>query len=190
MRDRIKELLRVKASELVPNAQNWRKHPKRQRELLKNVLQTIGFADAALARETEDGKLALIDGHLRAEIAPNDEVPVLVVDLDEREADELLLLHDPIAAMAERDDSAVERLLEEFETSNETIRTFIDETFRLDADAERDALAELDPPPTDAKEIAIPNLFQILVECDDEDDQRECFEELSAKGRKCRFLNL
>ncbi len=31
IRDRIKELRRVKASELLPNPKNWRRHPKVQR---------------------------------------------------------------------------------------------------------------------------------------------------------------
>ena len=131
MRNRVKELRFVKASELTPCADNWRLHPKRQRDLMKNVLQTIGYADALIARETENGALALIDGHLRADVSPNVEVPVLVVDLNEREAKELLLVHDPIGALAERDDEAVARLLEDFEATNETLERFIGEEFKL-----------------------------------------------------------
>ena len=36
---------------------------------MRGVLADIGWADAVLARETPDG-LMLIDGHLRAEVAP------------------------------------------------------------------------------------------------------------------------
>ncbi len=186
MKDRVKELRRVKASELIPNDKNWRKHPKRQRELLQNVLQTIGFADALIARETEDGRLVLIDGHLRADVLPNDEVPVLVVDLNEREANDLLLLHDPLTEMARRDDAALSRLLADFETESETIRKFVDKTFRIDVDANFDA-AETIP---DFQAVDVPNLFQIVIECADEDEQRECFEALIAQGRKCRIVNL
>ena len=42
----------------------------------------------------------LIDGHLRAETTPDAVVPVLILDVDETEADKILLTHDPIAAMA------------------------------------------------------------------------------------------
>ena len=184
MRNRVKELRFVKASELTPCSDNWRLHPKRQRDLMKNVLQTIGYADALIARETEDGKLALIDGHLRADVSPNVEVPVLVVDLNEREAKELLLVHDPIGALAERDDEAVARLLEDFEATNETLERFIGEEFKLAlADVDAESLQE-------SKPVAIPNLFQIIVECEDETEQRECFEELTQAGRKCRVVNL
>ena len=184
MRNRVKELRFVKASELTPCADNWRLHPKRQRDLMKNVLQTIGYADALIARETEDGKLALIDGHLRADVSPNVEVPVLVVDLNEREAKELLLVHDPLGALAERDDEAVARLLEDFEATNATLERFIGEEFKIafpNDDAE---------PLKEPKEVEIPNLFQIIVECEDETEQRECFEELTRSGRKCRVVNL
>ena len=184
MRNRVKELRFVKASELTPCADNWRLHPKRQRDLMKNVLQTIGYADALIARETEDGKLALIDGHLRADVSPNVEVPVLVVDLNEREAKELLLVHDPIGALAERDDEAVARLLEDFEATNETLERFIGEEFKL-AFTANDAETLNEPKP-----VAIPQLFQIIVECADETEQRECFEELTQSGRKCRVVNL
>ena len=184
MRNRVKELRFVKASQLIPCADNWRLHPKRQRDLMKNVLQTIGYADALVARETEDGALALIDGHLRADVSPDVEVPVLVVDLNEREAKELLLVHDPIGALAERDDEALFRLLEDFETTNETLERFIGEEFKLDLSND-DAKPLQEPKP-----VAIPNLFQIIVECEDETDQRECFEELTRAGRKCRVVNL
>lgn len=184
MRNRVKELRFVKASQLIPCADNWRLHPKRQRDLMKSVLQTIGYADALIARETEDGALALIDGHLRADVSPDVEVPVLIVDLNEREAKELLLVHDPIGAMAERDDEAVSRLLEDFEATNETLERFIGEEFKIAFNGD-DAKSL-----KNEKEIAIPNLFQIIVECEDEEEQRECFEELTRSGRKCRVVNL
>ena len=102
MRDRVKELRRVPASELRANPKNWRTHPPAQAAALKGVLAEIGFADAMIARETEDG-LELIDGHLRREVMGDQEVPVLVLDVTEEEADKLLLTYDPLAAMAHAD---------------------------------------------------------------------------------------
>ena len=102
MRDRVKELRRVPASELRANPKNWRTHPPAQEAALKGVLAEIGFADAMIARETEDG-LELIDGHLRREVMGDQEVPVLVLDVTQEEADKLLLTYDPLAAMAHAD---------------------------------------------------------------------------------------
>jgi len=46
IRDRVRELRRVKASELVPNPKNWRRHPKEQAAALKGLLAEVGYADA------------------------------------------------------------------------------------------------------------------------------------------------
>ena len=80
IRDRIKDFRRVRASELRPHPRNWREHPAAQREALRGVLAEIGYAGALLARELPDSSLELIDGHLRAETTPDQEVPVLVTN--------------------------------------------------------------------------------------------------------------
>lgn len=101
IRDRVVDLRRVKASELVPHPENWRSHPKRQRDILSDVLAEVGIADAVLAYELADGRLQLVDGHLRADLMADEEIPVLVLDVNDDEARKLLLSIDPLAAMAE-----------------------------------------------------------------------------------------
>ena len=91
IKDRIKELKRVKAGDLIPNPKNWRTHPTAQQDALRGVLAEVGYASALIARETDDG-LMLVDGHLRAETTPDAEVPVLVLDINEAESDLLLSL--------------------------------------------------------------------------------------------------
>ena len=44
IRDRIKELRRVRAKELLPNPKNWRRHPKAQAEALRGLLAEVGYA--------------------------------------------------------------------------------------------------------------------------------------------------
>jgi hypothetical protein len=121
IRDRIRELRRVRASELIPNPKNWRTHPAAQRDALQGLLAEIGYADALLARETPEG-LVLIDGHLRAETTPDAEVPVLVLDVTEEEASKILLTLDPLAAMAESDRDALKDLLSTVESESEAVR--------------------------------------------------------------------
>ncbi len=89
IRDRIKELRRVPANELIPNPRNWRTHPDRQKDVLRGVLSEIGYADALLAYETPEG-LQLIDGHARTEISAGGILPVLILDVSQEEADKLL----------------------------------------------------------------------------------------------------
>lgn len=121
IRDRIKELRRVAASELRPNPKNWRTHPKAQQEALRGVLAEVGIADAVLARELPDGSLMLVDGHLRAETMPGETIPVLVLDVDEAEADKILATLDPLAAMAEADSMKLDALLREVQTGSEAL---------------------------------------------------------------------
>ena len=94
IRNRVRELRLVRASQLLPNRKNWRRHPAEQAAALRGLLAEIGYADVLIARDTPDG-LVLIDGHLRAETTPNMMVPVVIVDLTEDEADKFLLTADP-----------------------------------------------------------------------------------------------
>ena len=130
IRDRIKELRRVKASELLPNPKNWRTHPVAQQDALRGVLAEVGYADALIARETPEG-LMLVDGHLRAETTPDADVPVLVLDINEAEADLMLSTLDPLAAMAGRDDLKLATLLDTISSENDGVSALLD-SLRID----------------------------------------------------------
>jgi hypothetical protein len=127
IRDRIKELRRVKASELFASPRNWRTHPKAQQDALLGILEDVGYADALLARELPDGSLELVDGHLRAETTPDQEVPVLVLDIDEDEAKKLLAVLDPMAAMAECNPDALGSILAEIGTESDALQAMLDD---------------------------------------------------------------
>jgi hypothetical protein len=122
IRNRVKALRTVKALELAPNPKNWRTHPKSQQDALRGILAEVGYADALLARELPDGSLMLVDGHLRAETTPEQEVPVLILDINEAEADKLLLSLDPLAALAETNAQALDALLREVDTGSEGLQ--------------------------------------------------------------------
>ena len=145
VRDRIKELRRVPASELRANPKNWREHPESQRKVVAGILSEIGYAGALLARETEEG-LLLIDGHLRAETTPDSIVPVLILDVTAEEGDKLLALLDPVAAMAQANDQKISELLASIDSDN------------ADVDALLEQLAnehEVDDTPTTLKKLDV-----------------------------------
>ena len=147
IRDRVRELRRVKARDLVPNAKNWRVHPKAQASALRGVLAEVGYADALIARELPDGKLQLIDGHLRAETTPNATVPVLVLDVTEEEADKLLLTLDPLAGMAEADTARIKALLETVRTDSSALGDLLERIAGQDAFFVNQPIPVLDPEP-------------------------------------------
>ncbi len=129
IRDRVVDLRRVRAGELVPNPRNWRRHPERQRSALRGLLRQIGYADALIARE-QDGALVLIDGHLRQSLDPEQVVPVLVLDLSEEEADTLLATLDPLSAMALPDPGPLAELLERVHASAAAVTELLDSLAR------------------------------------------------------------
>jgi len=111
-RDRVKELRRVRAGDLQENSANWRRHPQEQVNALAGVISEIGFAGALVAYEGDDGALTLIDGHMRAGVDAEQELPVIVLDVNEAEAKKLLATYDPIGAMAQTDTVALTSLLD------------------------------------------------------------------------------
>src|SRR5215471_7190660 len=138
IRDRIKELRRVRAGELKPHPKNWRSHPDSQKNALRGLLAEIGYADTLLTRELADGSLQLIDGHLRAETTPDSIVPVLVTDLTEEEAEKVLLTLDPLAAMATADKQNLESLLASLKFESPDVGAMLEELateFKIDPQA-------------------------------------------------------
>ena len=127
IRNRVKSLRMVPASDLRPNPKNWRTHPKAQQDALRGVLAEVGLADACLARELPDGSLMLIDGHLRAETLGDGDVPVLVLDVNEAEADKLLLLLDPLAAMAGTNATTLAELLRGVATGEQSLAEMLED---------------------------------------------------------------
>jgi hypothetical protein len=181
IRDRIKDFRRVRAEELQPHPRNWRTHPKAQQDAMRGVLAEIGYADALVARELADGSLQLVDGHLRAELTPDALVPVLVLDVSEEEALTLLAALDPLAAMAGTDRELLARLVSDVQTDNEALRAMLD---RLAEHAQHDDASG------DVDDVVLPAVFQVVVECRDEQEQRSVYERITAEGFKCRVLSL
>ncbi|REJ66224.1 MAG: hypothetical protein DWQ31_15635 [Planctomycetota bacterium] len=185
IRDRIVEFRRVPASLLVRNERNWRTHPEHQRAAMKSVLRDIGYADALLARRLADGRLELIDGHLRAEVTPDEEVPVLIVDVNDEEARLLLAVHDTLPQLAGSDDEKLTELLRDVETADEAISKL----FETVAGESTTALS-LRLGDGGGEKLKIEPMYHVVVECEDEADQQAVYELMHESGRHCRVLTL
>jgi hypothetical protein len=85
--------------DLVPHELSPRVHSQEQREALQALLGELGFARSLLAYELPDGRLKLIDGHLRqGTLDPDEQVTVEILDVSDDEARKLLLSIDPACA--------------------------------------------------------------------------------------------
>lgn len=110
----------VSPQRLQANPLNWRTHPKFQREALVSVLERVGWVGAVMVN-VRTGRI--VDGHLRVEEAlkSGEQVPVLYVDLSEEEERLVLATFDPISALADVDEGAVDRLLADVQVSDEVL---------------------------------------------------------------------
>jgi hypothetical protein len=125
-RNRIKALEYVNSADLTAHPGNWREHPAAQAEALKGVLSEVGIAGALLAyrSERQGGALVVIDGHLRKDAAPQ-AWPVLILDVDDAEADYLLAVVDPLAAMAVADAGALDALLSSVQSGEAAVTAML-----------------------------------------------------------------
>jgi hypothetical protein len=179
IRNRIKEHRRVRAGELVPHELNWRRHSRQQRAALGALYQEVGFARSLLAFELPDGRLKLIDGHLRRDIDPDMLVDVEILDVDEAEARKLLLSIDSLAALAETDTAAVRELA----AATPAHSAILADLWASLAQYEVAALASL----PDSRPMAAEQ-FLILVECADENEQILFLERWRGEGIRCKAL--
>jgi hypothetical protein len=180
IRNRIKGHRRVRAGDLLIHELNYRQHPELQRAALQALYREVGFARSLLAYELPDGRLKLIDGHLRREMDPDMEVEVEVLDVNDEEARTLLLSIDPLAALAQTQQQLHDRLLE----------LTPEVPAELQAAWEAAAQAALGPPYEPDKEGVPmgPPQWLVLVTCRDERQQVELLGRFQAEGLDCRAL--
>lgn len=104
----------IKAKRLKAHPSNWRVHPDKQRKSLRAVIEDIGFTSPVVVRK-QGRDYELLDGHLRADLEPDAELPIVIVDLDDQEALKMLASHDPLAYLAETDPKALQSVLDAIE---------------------------------------------------------------------------
>jgi hypothetical protein len=179
IRNRIKEHRRVRAGDLVAHELNWRTHPRRQREALAALYGEVGFARSLLTYELPDGRLKLIDGHLRRDFDPDMLVDVEVLDVTEAEAQKLLLSMDSLAGLAETDAAAAAQLAARCHADAPVLNELWQAVARNEA-ATRSRLQKAVMPPADQ--------FMILVTCADEQDQVRLLKRFFTEGIPCRAL--
>lgn len=121
MKNRVQRLEYVRASEILPNPKNFQDHPEQQRTLFQAVADDVGMVDALKVFQTANGYM-LVDGHMRRDVAGDEMVPVLVLDLDEHEADKILATFDPIKRMALEDQQKKQALYDAIR-ERETVRS-------------------------------------------------------------------
>jgi len=179
IRNRIKSHRRVRAGDLVPHELNFRLHPQLQRAALEALYREVGFARSLLAYELPDGRLKLLDGHLRRDFDPDMVVDVEVLDVNDDEARALLLSIDPLAALAQTQAQLHDRLLELTPAASPEL----EDAWRAAAEAALALPAHAAPAPRMPAEQ-----YLVLVTCRDEKHQVELLSRFNSEGLECRAL--
>jgi hypothetical protein len=185
IRDRIVEIRKVPGRDLLPCPLNWRKHPQAQREALRGVLSEVGVADVLKAWQRPDGKLELIDGHLRAEELADHEWNVAILDVTEAEARYLLATHDTLGAMAEPDAAILDGLLREMNSGDSAVQQMLAD---LAAGAGLYQDNKEESPIDTSSKMSDELEYRIIVKCESETQQITIIEQLESEGIECQPL--
>ena len=156
------------------------RHAGRQKAALAGIYQEVGFARSLLAYELPDGRLKLIDGHLRRDIDPDMEVDVEVLDVNDEEARKLLLTIDPLASLAEQQEELRKRLLEITPVKSPELQSALQATV--------DNLLNVPHDGPGPGFQTIKEQFLILVTCRDEKEQVELLRRFRDEGWECKAL--
>ncbi|MBI3406931.1 MAG: hypothetical protein HY040_01060 [Planctomycetes bacterium] len=177
-RNRIVRHVRIRAGDLVPHELNPRTHSDAQRRALEQLYEEIGFARSLLAYPLADGRLKLIDGHLRAAMDPDHLVDVEVLDVTDAEARALLLAIDPLAQLAGYEQETLEELRRLVEIDSAAVRSL----WQILEETSADAQKALDR----ATAAAVPpEQFYVLIECATEAEQLALLKRCQHEGLRC-----
>ena len=138
-RNRVIERRVMKVNQVSINKRNPKRHPYQQTERLKALLDKFGmvsggllafYDDENLNPTTGEPTLTLFDGHARQGLDPNQEWEICITDLNRAECDQLVLMFDPIAALAQSDPSRQMDLMQDMRGVDGVLGAFLDELAR------------------------------------------------------------
>lgn len=111
--------------QLLANGLNPRRHDRHQRQVMEALLREVGWVQDVIVNQTTG---ALIDGHMRVELAIREgqpEVPVKYVRLTEEQEKTAIAMLDATTGLAESDPEAFEELLRSVSTGEAELQEFL-----------------------------------------------------------------
>lgn len=126
-RDRVIERRRVRIGDIRVNKWNPRSHPRIQQERLRATLDKFGIIGDLIAFKDDDGEWTLFDGHARQKLDPDQEWMVSFTSLTRKEVDELVLLFDPLAALARQEADKTMALMAGLEVQERALKEMLAE---------------------------------------------------------------
>ena len=168
----------IPIDQLTPDPANVRLHDSRNLEAIKNSLARFGQQKPIVVDKF--GVVLAGNGTLAAaRMLGWKEIAIIQTNLVGVEATAYAIADNRSAELASWDDPALARTLAALKLEDESLYRLLD----FD-DSEIPSIPEDDEP------IGLPPVRQLVVECDDEESQRELYDRLTKEGFKCRVSTL
>jgi ParB-like chromosome segregation protein Spo0J len=173
----------VAIDSLTPDPANVRLHPDHNLDAIKASLKRFGqqkpiVADAAGIIRAGNGTWAA------AKALGWERIWAVTTTLSGGDAAAFAIADNRTAELAQWDTPALASQLAALDAHLQLAAGFTpEEMAALTADI-ADAAVE------DAPDLALRQVFEIAVQCEDEDDQREVYERLTGEGRQCRVMTI
>lgn len=172
----------VATDDLIPYIHNSRTHSEAQVKQIAASIREFGFTNPILI----DDEGTIIAGHGRvmaAKVLQLDQVPTITLGaLSDAQRKAYVIADNKLALNAGWD---TEVLLSEIESLQDL--NFDTQLLGFSAD-ELSEMLDIGEP--ELKEESYAEIFNIVVECDDEMEQEKIFNKLEAEGYKCRVQSL
>lgn len=172
----------VATDDLIPYINNSRTHSESQIKQIAASIREFGFTNPILIDEAG----TIIAGHGRvmaAQVLDLDEVPTITLGgLSDAQRKAYVIADNKLALNAGWD---TEILLAEIDALQDL--NFDTQLLGFSADELSEMLNIEEPQP---KEETYSEIFNIIVECDDEMEQEKIFNQLESEGYKCRVQSL
>ena len=110
---------------------------------------------------------------------------MLVLDINEAEADLMLATLDPMAAMAGRDEERLSELLSTVSSDNDTVNALLQ---ALASGYKPLTLGDYSEEYAGDESAGLDSQFEVIIVCDGESHQRELLTRLTEEGLICRSL--
>lgn len=195
IRNRNREIRKVRVGDLRTNPANHRLHPDSQRAALDGILQEVGFVGTLIGFELPDGTVRLCDGHLRKDaLDPDYEVDVCIVDCTPEERKKILATHDGIGALAQIDHQALEALMDFAHVQTPALQAMLADMSERSLDGPEDEGAPLDESEASSGSgsgsgPSHGDTWQVVVTCPSKASQQEVYDLLTGDGLSCRMLS-
>lgn len=174
----------VPIERLKPWAENPRRNDGEPVDRVAASIKRLGFGAPIVARKNGE----IIAGHTRwkaAQLLGLDRVPVRFLDLDPADARMMALADNRLGEVAEWDDAALMKLLDEMTLSEVKLAGWTPKDLERMAD---DVLGGNDEGPASDESDKLDDSFAIVIECSDEAEQLSVLAECEGRGWKCRAL--